>query len=88
VKLNNLIQLWVVLAALFSQLLLAQSITDFTATMQKRDGFLPLFYDANSDKIYFKSLVLTTHLSFKVVYLRGLVQMISVSTGGSWVRPV
>lgn len=51
-KLNNLIQLWVVLAALFSQLLLAQSITDFTATMQKRDGFLPLFYDANSDKIY------------------------------------
>jgi hypothetical protein len=44
--------LTIVLLWLVTHVALASSVDEFTADMQKRDGFVPVYYDQSKDKVF------------------------------------
>ena len=51
-KNRSLIGLLLVWSCVFCSSLLAETIGDFTKDMDKRSGFVPLYYDASNDKVF------------------------------------
>lgn len=51
-KIRSFVPLWVLISAFISHALMAESILEFTESMEKRDGFIPIFYDTATDKVY------------------------------------
>ena len=51
-KIPSFVRLWMLIGVFISQGLMAETIAEFTASMEKRDGFVPIFYDGSTDKVY------------------------------------